>query len=85
MKGKKKKKNTNEGFNVDSEILKTVRNILDFLEQIFIKLHPLLRKTLLMEEAEEIHTNGTLRDLVQLLDNISREYKRLSFHINTKN
>ena len=38
-----------------------------------------------MEEAEEIHTNGTLRDLVQLLDNISREYKRLSFHINTKN
>lgn len=83
MKGRKNKKikNTNEGFNVNDEILKIVRNILDSLEQIFVKLHPLLKKTLLMEEAEEIGKNGTLRDIIQLLNNISKEYRRLSFHV----
>ena len=78
---RKKIKNTNEGFTVDNEILQIIRNILDSLEQIFIKLHPLLKKTLLMEEAEKIGKNGTLRDIIQLFDNISKEYRRLSFHI----
>ncbi|HEA71208.1 hypothetical protein LCGC14_0492090 [marine sediment metagenome] len=86
MKEKKIKyrKNTNEGFNVDDEIFQIIRNILDSLEQIFIKLHPLLEKTLLMEDAKEIRKNGSLRDIIQLLDNISKEYKRLSFHVVTK-
>jgi len=34
-----------------------------------------------MEEAKEIRENGTLRDIIQLLDKISKEYKRLSLHV----
>ena len=78
---KKKKKNrkyTNEGFNVE-EILNVLRKILDYLEKVFTKLYPLLKKILLMEETKFYHENGTFRDLIQLLDNISREYKALLF------
>ncbi len=82
MKRKKNKyiKYTNEGFNV-KEIFNVFRNILDSLEQIFKKFNPLLEKILLMEEVKFYYQNGTFRDLIQLLDNISREYKKLLFHV----
>jgi len=80
-KKKKNRKNLNEGVKVDVEIFQIVGNILNSLEQVFIKLHPFLEKILLMEEAKEIRENGTLRDIIQLLDKISKEYKRLSLHV----
>ena len=56
-----------------------LRKILDSLEKIFTKLYPLLEKILLMEETKFYYENETFRDLIQLLDNISREYKGLLF------
>ncbi len=82
MKGKKKKiKNTNEGFNVDDEILQIIRNILNFLEKIFIKLHPLLKKIFSMNKTRIFRENGTFRDLIKLLDDISKQYKKLSLYV----
>lgn len=81
MKEKKKKyiKNANEGFTVN-EIFKTLNIILESLEQIFINFYPLVDKILLMEGAKLYFKNGTVRDLKQLLDNISRAYKKLLFN-----
>ena len=79
----KEKKNINN--NVVDKMFQIVGNILNSLELIFLKLHPILEKFLLMEELSIFRKNGTFRDLIKLLEDISKEYKRLSLHVfNTK-
>lgn len=78
---KKKKNNQNlyDGLNVNEKI-KVISNILNSLEQVFITLSPLLDKVLLMEEvnANLYHKNGNFKTVIELLDNISKECKKLS-------
>ena len=58
--------------------IKTIRDILDSLVQIFILLDPLLKKMLLMEEAVQYYKNGTFEKAIQLFDNISLRCKKLA-------
>ncbi len=59
--------------------IKTIRDILDSLVQIFILLDPLLNKMLLMEEAEIFYKNGTFKKAIQLFGDISLQCKELGY------
>jgi len=77
-KKKRKKEISTNGLNINEQ-LHAIRNILDSCEQIFIEFRPLMRRILLLKEAEIYHKNGTIGKIMILLGTISKECEKLNF------
>ncbi len=77
-KKKRKKEISTNGLNIN-EKLHAIRNILDSCEQFLIEVRPIMRRILSMEEGKIYHKNGTIKKIMILLGNISKECEKLNF------
>ena len=77
----KRKKNVNTIDNNDliNEKLKIINNILESFEQLLVLLGPLIDKVLLLEGVEIYFKNGTIKEAINQLANISDQCNKLKF------